>query len=82
MIEAIAQLEGRKRVLLLGEHYTEQPLSKDHREDILRWIHDLDFAISVVQSVADTAPKRAEAVAPKPDVKRVLLAQPDDMECE
>ena len=46
---ALIELEGRKRALLLGEHFTSEPLSRDHREDIVRWIHDLDVAIATLK---------------------------------
>lgn len=51
--DLIAQFEGRKRTLLLGPHYTTEPLSKDHRDDILRWVHDLDAAITFLKGHTD-----------------------------
>lgn len=51
MIQARAELEGRKRALLRGEHYTSEPLSRDHQDDILRWIHDLGVAITALEEV-------------------------------
>ena len=54
---ALKELEGRKRALLLGEHYTAEPLSRDHRDDILRWIHDLDVAIAALALVPPAAGK-------------------------
>lgn len=46
--ELLKQLEGRKRALLSGEHYIDEPLSRDHRDDIQRWISDLDAAIALI----------------------------------
>lgn len=48
-VDLVAQFEGRKKALLSGEHYTTEPLSKDHRDDILRWIYDLDLAIAALR---------------------------------
>lgn len=45
---AMKELQDRRRVLMLGGRFTEKPLSKDHQDDIHRWIHDLDLAIAAL----------------------------------
>jgi hypothetical protein len=43
--DLLARFEGRRKALRSGEHYTQVPLTPDHRDDIRRWIHDLDVMI-------------------------------------
>lgn len=61
--DVIDRLEGRKRALLLGEHYTSEPLSKDHREDILRWVYDIDEAITALKVGSGNEATQAERAA-------------------
>mgnify|MGYP001575531104 CR=1 FL=1 len=59
--DLIAQFEGRKRALLLGDHYTAEPLSREHRDDILRWVHDLDAAIAFLKEAHEWTSSRRSA---------------------